>query len=183
MPKKGERRQTHPFLMFQVHVWVSLYELAAINKKSQGRFAFQGESSKEVSKLIRNLKQKGAAEGWIGQLSKVHIHHIHGSQARPSQWCQGNPCRPPLIGAHLWFIDSQFFYLAGPVHAVICDMSPLRIPRAWVVGGMLSAAREEMGQNDPELAVCSVWLWLWDPTMKFTGLSDLITMVTTCSEQ
>ncbi|CAL1137101.1 unnamed protein product [Cladocopium goreaui] len=59
-----------------------------------------GESSKEVSKLIRNLKQK------------------------------------------------------GPVHAVICDMSPLRIPRAWVVGGMLSAAREEMGQNDPELAVC-----------------------------
>ena len=169
--------------MFQVHVWVSLYELAAINKTSQGRFAFQGESSKEVSKLIRNLKQKGAAEGWIGQLSKVHIHHIHGSQARPSQWCQGNPCRPPLIGAHLWFIDSQFFYLAGPVHAVICDMSPLRIPRAWVVGGMLSAAREEMGQNDPELAVCSVWLWLWDPTMKFTGLSDLITMVTTCSEQ
>eukprot|EP00435_Cladocopium_sp_Y103_P067157 s485_g29.t1 len=40
----------------------------------------QGESSKEVPKLIRTLKQK------------------------------------------------------GPVHAVICDMSPLRVPRAWVAG-------------------------------------------------
>lgn len=28
---------------------------------------------------------------------------------------------------------------AGPVHAVICDMSPLRVPRAWVAGaGKLS---------------------------------------------
>lgn len=80
----------------------------------------------------------------------------------------------PLCGkSHGGFLPAP---TAGPVHAVICDMSPLRVPRAWVAGAcwaMLGSWDQSHGQDQGRVPAEE----LLTITVPLINLSQLLTVV------